>query len=351
MKATNKILIVDDDPSNLRVLSSILKDNYTISVAKNGEKALEIIPRFRPDLILLDIIMPGQNGYEICRKLRANLNYSFIKIILVSGKGKVEERLEGYAAGADDYITKPFVREELEAKVRIFLRLKRTEEVDQIRNDILCLFSHETRTPLNSIIGPSQMILSDKDINENVRYYANLIHAGSKWLLELVNKTTTLCNLKKNKELFKTLNDLTVVIQNVIREYEKAGAEKQITFDFESKITSPISADWNHLYLVIRYIFDNAIKYSPIGGIIRIELKPDHDMILFSISDQGPGIPQERLAQLFDEFSISNVMHHTKGLGISLAIAKNVIELHNGEIEAVSEPNLGTKIIIRIPSE
>jgi CheY-like chemotaxis protein len=137
MKSEHKILVVDDDPVNVDILREILEDKYSLAVARTGEEALDIATRFMPDLILLDIMMPGIDGYEVCRRIRASNWYKFTKIILVSAKAMTEERLEGYKVGADDYITKPFVEEELEAKIKVYLKLKSVEEVEKVKSEAL----------------------------------------------------------------------------------------------------------------------------------------------------------------------------------------------------------------------
>jgi DNA-binding response OmpR family regulator len=123
-------LAVDDNPVNIEIIEALLDEDHNLITATTGEEALKIAPDFRPDLILLDIMMPGMNGYEVCRRLRANSNLMYTKIILVSAKIMTPERLEGYEAGADDYITKPFDEDEFLAKVRVYLRLSTLEEVE-----------------------------------------------------------------------------------------------------------------------------------------------------------------------------------------------------------------------------
>lgn len=118
MRSDYKILIVDDDPMNIDILMDDLEDLYTLRSAESGEEALQIIPDFHPDLILLDIMMSGIDGYEVCRRIRADEKYNAIKIILISGRAMENERQKGYAVGADDYVTKPFEVEELVEKIR-----------------------------------------------------------------------------------------------------------------------------------------------------------------------------------------------------------------------------------------
>lgn len=132
MSTQYKILAIDDDLANLNIITEILSDDYEIKTAESGESALAIIQDFVPDLILLDIMMPGIDGYEVCRKLRSDTKLSNTKILFLSAKELLEDRLYGYDVGGDDYITKPFDEEELIAKIKVFLRLKYEEEIKSL---------------------------------------------------------------------------------------------------------------------------------------------------------------------------------------------------------------------------
>ncbi len=216
MQTKFKVLVVDDDPLNLGILEEVIGDQYEMVSAESGEAALDILPRFCPDLILLDIMMPGIDGYEVCHRIRQNARYKFTKIILVSGKSLVAERLKGYEAGADDYVTKPFIAEELEAKIRVFLRLKHTEEMDKIKTELLMLFSHETRTPLNGIISMSEFLQSDSSISEKIRSNIKVITDSGYRLLDFVEKASTLCNLKYNSELSTQKESVALHLKSVL---------------------------------------------------------------------------------------------------------------------------------------
>jgi DNA-binding response OmpR family regulator len=136
MQTQEKILAVDDDPNNVAILEELLENHYDLKVVTNGEQAMKIARDFRPDIVLVDIMMPGMNGYEVCRRLREDGTLKHTKIIMVSARAMVSERLQGYQAGADDYITKPFDGDEFLAKVRVYLRLKHAEELEHIRDEI-----------------------------------------------------------------------------------------------------------------------------------------------------------------------------------------------------------------------
>jgi len=164
VESKSKILAVDDSATNVAVMQEMLNEAYNLKTAASGEEALEIANDFRPDITLLDIMMPGIDGYEVCRRMRATPSLRQTKIIMVSAKALVSERLEGYAAGADDYITKPFAEDELQAKIKVYLRLKNVEEVDQLKNGVVSLLGHEMRSQINGILLPTTLLMSDEDM-------------------------------------------------------------------------------------------------------------------------------------------------------------------------------------------
>ncbi|MGD8500657.1 MAG: response regulator, partial [Phycisphaerales bacterium] len=135
-----KILAVDDDAVDIAIVERLLsKDEYDLRTASTGEQALEIAADFQPDIILLDVMMSGISGYEVCRQVRADSKLRYAKIIMVSNLAMVSERLQGYEVGADDYISKPFDEAELLAKIRVYSRLKSVEEVDRFKTEVLTL--------------------------------------------------------------------------------------------------------------------------------------------------------------------------------------------------------------------
>ncbi|MDM8540681.1 hybrid sensor histidine kinase/response regulator [Desulfococcaceae bacterium HSG9] len=353
MQTKFKVLVVDDDPLNLNILEEIIGDIYEMASVNSGEAALEILPRFCPDLILLDIMMPGIDGYEVCRHIRDNERYKFTKIILVSGKALIAERLKGYEVGADDYVTKPFVAEEMEAKIRVFLRLKHTEEMDQIKTELLMLFSHETRTPLNGIISMSEFLQNDSSLNEKTRDHIRIITDSGYRLLDFVEKASTLCNLKYNSKLSTQKESIAIHLKSALTivKYNLENLNKKVSLDLNIKNDAELACDWNLVMKALQFIFDNAVKYSPDNGVISIGLDTDHSCCYVCITDQGEGIPPDWINRIFDEFAIRDILHHNKGLGLSLAITRHIMELHGGEISVTSEPGQGAAFTLTFPLE
>ena len=298
MKRKKRILIVDDDPINVDVLLEILEGENELAVAESGEEALKTIPRFKPDLILLDIMMPGIDGYEVCRRIRSDEKYKTTKIILVSGKSMIEERLQGYEVGADDYITKPFSDDELKAKVQVFLRLKTSEEIDQVKKELLMLFSHETRTPLNGILGMGSLLEGNESLNESAKKHVQLILKCGHRLLDFVNKTLLLCQLKDEFQLKYSKTLLKPQIENALESVRSGIDKKALSVSINIPDDLKLAADWSLLPQVFNFIIDNAVNASYDNGILTIEAHVDDAQCSISFTDNGKGISPEWISRI-----------------------------------------------------
>lgn len=349
MQQRHRILIVDDDPSSVRLLERVLRRSYVLETAVNGHDCLKKISKFRPDLILLDIDMPGMDGYETCRRIRAEEHLKLIKVLLVSGHAKLEERLKGYDVGADDYVAKPFDNNELRAKVNVFAKLKRAEEIDSIKSNLLSLFSHETRTPLASIMGISELMTFDESLSEDTRSRISLIYKSSIDLYRFVEKAALLSNLKNGMDIQYIDGSVKQHLVSIAHGRDVVAKEKNLDMIVDCPADLTVSADWNTLDEVIGYILDNAVKHSKRGGSITARADGDDNICTIEISDQGEGIEPAWINNIFDEFAVRDLMHHQKGQGLSLAIAKQVVELHSGEISVDSTPGEGATFTVRLP--
>ncbi len=349
MPLNQKILIVDDARINLELLKKLLEDRYIIETAESGEKALEIIPDFRPDLILLDIMMPGIDGYETCRRIRKEPQYRFIKIILVSAKALVEDRLQGYEAGADDYIIKPFDTKELKAKVKVFSQLKREEELNQLKGDLLILFSHETKTPLSVIIGLSEILQKSYDLEDDLKKHIETISQKAYQLLDFINKTAFICSLKSGLEPSKSLGSVTTHLKGATKMLNDTASQKKVAFELDIINDMELYADWTVFDKALGFVLENAVKFSPEGGTVTIQTELSEGQYETRIIDQGEGIKSDWIDNIFDEFAVQNIMHHQKGQGLSLAISRYIMELHNGTIGVESTLGNGATFILSLP--
>jgi len=345
-----KILIVDDDSMNLFVFQDIFfsEDQFDCQYVESGEEALEILPVFRPDIILLDIMMPGISGYDVCQKIRTESKYQFIKIIMVSGKGMLEERLKGYEKGADDYLVKPFDKDELLAKINVFKRLKRVEEIESNQSKLLALLSHETKTPMSGIIGAIELLL-EEDISSEHLDMLKIVRSSAGQLMEFIEKVTSFYRLSQSQKIDKQSVNIFLLFDNLLDDLQEQLAKKQITVSWQNRQDLNINADWFYIQVAVKNILENAIKYSPENGEICLSIDKASDLCNVCISDQGPGIPYEHQTGIFEAFGIQDIKHHHKGLGLSLATSRLIFQLHNGDINCKSEPNNGATFCFQLP--
>ncbi len=348
---TIKVLIVDDEPINVKLIEEILEyeDAFQSRAAVDGVDALTILDEYNPDIILLDIMMPGINGYELCKKIKADDNHKFAKILMISGKSMIEERLEGYAAGADDYITKPFVDDELLAKMKVFSRLKKTEEVEALKTAILQLFSHETKTPLNGILLGSQLILDTPSMPDKVLEYAELIKLSGERIHDLVRKILLLSNLKNRQALNFSRQNVQQYLHGIVLPSDSKSKGKCTI-----KITCPtdfcLELDWQLFHKALSVVVDNGIKYSPREATVEITGTFDDSLVYFKVTDQGPGIDPAIKDKIFDAFYSQHITNHTQGTALSLAIAREIMRLHNGNLRVKSIPGEGSTFILTLPA-
>ncbi len=349
MFSENKILIVDDEPIIRLLMEELLKGEYVVQLASSGEEALDILPSFDPDIVLLDIQMSGMDGYEVCEKIRANEKYHFTKIIMVSGCAQVEERLKGYEVGADDYISKPFDDQELLAKVKVYTRLKRREEIDQVKGDLLTLLTHETRTPITGIIGCADILLADETLSDEHREFVGMMSQSSRQLHGFLENCLLLSKLKANVKLMKSFESVGVMLSAVCEQVSKQ-YDGKCRFDLEVDGNLLLYADWQLLKRAFEFVLDNSAKYSPENEVVTVLVETNDKDCRIIIDDKGIGVDNRRRRNIFDEFSIQDVAHHQKGQGISLAITNRICLCHGGDIAVQDNPcGQGARFVLTIP--
>jgi signal transduction histidine kinase len=349
-KMNNKILVIDDELINIHLYSDILATtNYELETALNGEEALNKLQTFSPDLILMDVMMPGMTGFEVCRKVRNMPRHRFTKIIMISACTDLNERLQGYHAGADDYMTKPIEKEEFLAKINVFIKLKKAEELDQLKSDLLTLFSHETKTPLNAIFGFSGLLKESPNLSSSEKQYVdNMIKAGNH-LLTFVDKTILLCELKKDYMLEKTLQFLDDNLEEIILQHQEKSMKKNVEIRLTSSENVQLHADWILLYKMFNYLIDNALKYSPENETVTISSQIKDRTCQLQVIDKGKGIPESDLHFIFDPFAIKNIQNHQAGQGLSLSICRHIMMHHGGTIYASNLPDGGACLTCEFP--
>lgn len=336
-----RILAVDDDRLNIAMINEILGEDYHLITASSGEEGLEAASRFRPDLILLDVMMPGIDGFETCRQIRSNPDLKDVKVILVSAKSLTKERLKGYEVGADDYVTKPFNTDELLAKVRVFLRLRSVEELDRMQQQLLSLVAHEIRTPLTGIVPAGELLSGEASMEESERrMWGEMVLRNSYRLLGLAEKGLLLCQLTAGQvRLDLETLDLVDLAQTVVRESDAAAQEKNVEVVVGARDPLMVDGEERYLKMVLESVLDNAVKFSPVEGEVRVDLGGNEQSATFSITNLGPEVNPE---EVFSAFSPRRVDDQIVGSGMSMALSRAIMRAHEGDMQIDSKPSAGT---------
>jgi signal transduction histidine kinase len=339
---------------------------YRVRIALNGQEALDLLDRERPDLIISDIMMPLIDGYEFHTKVRERPELLRVPFIFLTARGEKADIRRGKALGVDDYITKPFDEEDLLIAVRAKLsrwgdisRL-RDEEMADLKLTILLALSHEFRTPLAYILNYTEMLEMDSGAlsPDEFRQFLNGIRKGASRLNRLVEDFITLVELETG-EAYNAyclrrhqIADTSAWLRVVGRGY-KAAAERRglkLIVDIPDRLP-PINADETYLGDAIGRLLDNAIKFSGLDSKwVRMKAEANAGTLKVLIEDQGIGIPEKALGSLFSVFyQIDRAKQEQQGTGSGLSICKGLVSLHGGRVLAVSELGEGSTFTIEIP--
>ena len=361
-----KILIVDDMPANIDVLRKTLgPEDYEIFFATSGEAAIKTAHRCLPDLIILDILMPGLNGFETCQKLKKDPLTRDIPIMFISAKNETKDIVDGFIHGGVDYITKPFQPEEVCARVKTHLHLqmlkcelksknRRLEELNDLKNKFIGMASHDMLNPLNSIIGFSEMLLEGRDelSKEEQDEYLIFINSVSKNMSNLVNDVLNVSVIESGKlELNLTAGSLKSLVKERVFVHKPIAAKKNIALHAKLVDLPECWFDANRISQVLDSLISNAIKFSLPNCGVLITLEKETNMCKVSIRDEGPGISPKDQSKLFQHFKkLSAKPTAGEGsIGLGLAIAKKMVEAHKGTLVVESLLGEGCTFTLKIP--
>ncbi|MDX2230824.1 MAG: hybrid sensor histidine kinase/response regulator [Leptolyngbyaceae cyanobacterium bins.349] len=368
----DRILVVDDVYDNLMLIENILDDErYSIELASDGYSALAAIERQPPDLILLDVMMPGMHGYEVTRRIRDNESLSYIPILLVTAHDQ-SSAVEGLDAGADDFIRKPFDTDELLARVRSLLRLKhsidRQEEMLRQREDFVSRLTHDLRIPLVAADRMLYLFLQETycPLSDDMKDAIQVVIRNNKNLLQMVN---TLLEVYRHeagqKKLVLVSCDVKQLCQEVVQELNPLAQEKGLDLSLASdpaaetdgKVT--ILGDQMELRRVFSNLIGNALKFTDRGSIaVKISAldtpppgadTPLNEWIAIAVQDTGAGIPAADQAVIFERFRQGRNRRADSGLGLYLS--RRIVEGHRGTIQVQSTVGEGSTFTVSLPAK
>lgn len=366
------ILAVDDNPDNLFLLESLLSEtsSYQVQSVEAGETALQIVRRSPPDLILLDIMMPGMDGYEVTRQVRRMSHVPYVPILLLTAHDQ-SSLVEGLDAGADDFVRKPFDVDELMARVRSMLRLKRSMDsyryMVRQRDDFVARLTHDLRTPLvaaNRVLDLCLQGTFGAIAEEAQDALSNVITNNT----NLLKMTNTLLEIYRHdagqKKIDSAPLSLYSVCNDVVQELAPLAQQKGLNLKLEvidgshdytstpvERKTDPadfvVKGDRLELRRVITNLIGNAIKFTDEGHVILRLRSPNPDIVLLEVEDTGPGISKDDQCEIFEWFQQGE--HMLAGSGLGLHLSQRIAQLHKGKISVRSTLGEGSVFELSLP--
>lgn len=360
------LLLVDDEKTNLKVLAELLRSEYRIRLAQNGQQALEKCRQQLPDLILMDVLMPGMDGFETLKALRADAFTAQIPVIFITGLQSADHEQQGLQLGAQDYIHKPFHAEVVKARVATQLKLIRQRQelqllseqltqANEAKSRFLATISHEIRTPLASVIGYAEAILAGEfAANEQLQAIQTICQNG-KHLQSLLNDLLDLSKIAANKldiellpvNLCQLVGEINALLQDKVRQ---KGLDFQ--FDYQLPLPAMLKTDPTRLKQILLNLCNNAIKFTE-QGFVKVHISRSEGLLFFAISDSGIGISPEQQQKLFHAFGQADVSVQRQfgGTGLGLVIARQLCEKLGGTLQLQSSNQNGSCFVATIALE
>ena len=349
----DKILVVDDNPSNIEFLEEIL-EGYNFHAATSGEEALQVASKLKPAVVFLDIMMPGLNGYQVCQMMRKSPTLSHTKIIMVSAKATIAERLEGYDAGADDYIVKPFNAHELLAKLRVYLRLRYVEEMDMLKNDLLDMLCLETNNPLNTILSPLHKLIDSRNLDiQDQSKTLNTIVEGIISFKNLIEKTLVLCELKTGKSDFNfEPTDLSMMIKDAVMKVQPKAHDRNVVIDLAVPNDAIADLDKSQMDHVLTTLLNDTILSATPKQRISVKATNNGGYFNLIVNTQVNLIDSQSETGIYDACTNTDYAQCYRELHqLNVAVAQYITMKHNGKLDIDPVQNSAALFSLRLPVE
>ena len=361
------ILVVDDTPANLRLLAGILTDHgYAVRPVPNGKLALwGARGTTPPDLILLDIVMPDMDGYEVCQQLKADERTRDIPVIFLSALDDVSDKIRAFSVGGVDYITKPFQEEEVLARVETHLNQRRMQrrleeqnqeltEAASLREDVERITRHDLKTPLNAIIGFPRIMMMDENLSAEQTEYLKMIEESGLMMLEMINLSLDMFRMERGVYQFQPVPvNVSQVIRRIINDTEPLVTAKRLSVKIlingkAAGSEEGFSAHGEELlcYSMLANLIKNAFEASPERGRITVELADEEEMSVIRIHNRG-AVPGNIRDRFFDKYVTSG---KESGTGLGTYSARLIAETQGGSIHLDTSEEKGTTVTVRLPS-
>jgi signal transduction histidine kinase len=357
-----RVLVVDDEPANRLLLRELLEGNgYLVLEAVNGEEGLVFATDGRPDVILLDIMMPKLDGYEVCRRLKAAPETRAVPVLMVTSLSERRERLEGIRAGANDLVTKPIDRADLLLRVRNAVVTKqlydqmenqyvRLRELESLRDSLVHMLVHDVRTPLSSLSAYVELLgmdLTNFDAEEAARSVVELKTLVRR-MSDMVDTVLDLNRMEAGKmPLDPQEIDLRALLREAVQALGPRGVER-VRLELPDKALAAV-VDQELIGRVVINLVGNALKFSRDGIPVLVSVDASDAEVEVSVRDSGPGIPEADLGIIFEKFGQARTQQRNHGTGLGLTFCRMAVEAHGGGIGARSAVGAGSIFWFRLP--
>lgn len=364
------ILLIEDDLANVEMLEYLLTNSgFTMIAATRGVAGIEMAEEKQPDIIMLDIMMPGIDGFETCRRLKAKESTKDIPVIFITARTDTVDKVKGFEIGAVDYIIKPFQYEEVIARVRSHVIINRQrleieklreqdrvyyEKLSQMKDEVMNTASHDLKNPLTVILSSLNMLKRHGNLNDDRgREIMAAAETSARQMRTLVSDLLDLARIETGQGLMKQEVSLYDFLRALVEGITPLAEEKKIPIHFEPPETKrTVSIDINRMGQVVNNLLSNAVKYTQKGGRIELTVQTRPSIVLIQVADTGLGIPAKDIPHVFEKFYRIHREDYLEqdGTGLGLSIAKSIVEQHGGEIWVESKLGEGTTFYVTLIS-
>ena len=362
------VMVVDDNVTNLQLLEMLLRTRgYEVRPFNRGRAALEAAARTPPDVILLDVAMPEMDGYEVCRRLKADEKLAAIPVIFISALSATRDKIKGFACGGVDYVTKPFQIEEVHARVETHYKLRKLQiqleqqngtlqdnydqlrKLEELRDNLTHMVVHDMRSPLAIVQMSLEML---KTTLTGLNAPEGKLLDGALLAAKTMNRMTTqLLDVSRleagQMPLNKAACDLAPIAQAALEAIAPLLGDRHAVLDVREPLTALCDAVL--LRRVLDNLLSNALKFTPPGKEITISIAREGDAAQLAVADTGPGIPEKYHQKIFEKFSQVEGEQQSKGTGLGLTFCKLTAEAHGGKIGVESEVGRGSTFWFTLP--
>ncbi|PWL39419.1 hypothetical protein DKG77_00860 [Flagellimonas aquimarina] len=361
------ILAVDDEQLNLELLRFILeRNNCHFEGTSDDDHFFEILEKRKPDLILLDVIMPRIEGFELCEKIKSFNKYKDIPIIFLTGKVNVKDKVKGFEVGGVDYVTKPFNEQELVARIQTHVELiraknqieeqaKNLKQSNDLKDRMFSIIGHDLRSPLSAAKLKMDFIMRGIINPKDDKFLDETVFDLLKTMDEALNLLQNLLGWAKSEsnqiQVIPEKLNINELVEQTFRLLKLGSDHKQIEMQNNVPVDVFAYADNNMIKTVLRNILSNAIKFTPVEGVIKINSKPGKSKIVIEIEDNGNGIPKEDIKKILNPNEHFSKLGTEKepGTGLGLVLCQNFVKKNGGTLKIRSEVGKGSVFFFDLP--